>query len=106
MDLESLKNECVSLKNELEAAVQGKSTIKYEYDIYKKRVQSVLAEQDSQYNRTIELERSLQASATACDAKGRELQRAVARLAEMEAMTAQVFAACRGCFYNFIFKII
>jgi chromosome segregation ATPase len=90
VDLESLKNECVSLKSELESAVQGRNAIKSDYDIYKKRVQSVLAEQDSQYNRTIELERSLQASTAACDAKCRELQRALSRLSEMEAITAQV----------------
>jgi hypothetical protein len=90
VDLESLKNECVGLKSELESAVQGRNAIKYDYDIYKKRVQSVLAEQDSQYNRTIDLERSLQASTAACDAKCRELQRALARLSEMEAITAQV----------------
>ena len=90
MDLESLKNECVSLKNELESAVQGRNAIKSDYDIYKKRVQSVLAEQDSQFNRTTDLERSLQASTATCDAKSRELQRVLARLSEMEAVAAQV----------------
>jgi hypothetical protein len=50
----------------------------------------VLAEQDSQYNHTVELERSLQASSAAYDAKSRELQRVLARLSEMEGVTAQV----------------
>lgn len=91
-DLESLKSECASLREEAAAAVQGRISIKSEYETYKKRVQSVLAEQDSQYSRTIELERSLQASMAAIDAKSRDLQRAVARISEMEAISAQVHA--------------
>ena len=87
---ELLKIECTGLKEEAAAAVQARNSIKSDYDTYKKRVQSVLAEQDSQYNHTVELERSLQASSAAYDAKSRELQRVLARLSEMEAVTAQV----------------
>lgn len=89
-DLESLKIDCASLREEAAAAVQGRIAIKSDYYTYKKRVQSVLAEQDSQYNRTIELERLLQASAAAADAKNKETQRALARISEMEAISAQV----------------
>ncbi len=90
MDLESLKLECASLREEAAAAIQGRNFIKSEYDTYKKRVHSVLAEQDLQYNRVIELERLVHASALASDAKSKELQRAHARIAEMEAIAAQV----------------
>ena len=89
-DLESLKIDCASLREEAAAAVQGRNYIKTDYDTYKKRVQSVLAEQDSQYNRIAELESCVQASATVADAKSRELQRVLARLSEMEAVNAQV----------------
>ncbi len=89
-DLESLKVECAGLREEAVAATLGRDLIKSEYDTYKKRVNSVLAEQDSQYNRVIELERLLHASAAASDAKSRELHRALAHISEMEAIAAQV----------------
>ena len=60
------------------------------YDTYKERVHSVLAEQNSQYNRSIKLERLLLVSTAASDAKSRELHQALARLSEMEAVTDQV----------------
>jgi chromosome segregation ATPase len=90
-ELEALKLECAALREEAAAAVQDRNYIKTDYDTYKKRVQSVLAEQDSQYNRIAELESCVQASATVADAKSRELQRVLARLSEMEAVNAQVF---------------
>ena len=82
--------ECAGLREEAAAAVQGHISVKSEYETYNKRVQSVLAEQDSQYNRTVELERCLQVSAAASDAKSRELQRLMARLSEMEVVAEQV----------------
>jgi hypothetical protein len=91
VDLESLKMECARLREDAATAIQGRDSIKSEYDTYKKRVHSVLAEQDSQYNRSIELERLLLVSTAASDAKSRELHRALARLSEMEAVVAQVF---------------
>jgi hypothetical protein len=90
VDLETLKIECLSLREEAAAAIQARDFIKSEYDTYKKRVHSVLAEQDSQYNRVIELERLLHASAATSDTKSRELHRALARLSEMEAIATQV----------------
>ena len=90
VELEALKLECAALREEAAAAVQGRNYIKTDYDTYKKRVQSVLAEQDSQYNRIAELESCVQASATVAYAKSRELQRVLARLSEMEAVNAQV----------------
>ena len=89
-DLESLKIDCASLREEAAAAVQGRNYIKTDYDTYKKRVQSVLADQDSQYNRIAELQSCVQSPATLADAKSRELQRVLARLSEMEAVNAQV----------------
>jgi hypothetical protein len=89
--------ECARLRDELSAAIQGRDSIKSEYDTYKKRVHSVLAEQDSHYNRSIELERLLHVSNAASDAKSKELHLALARLSEMEAIAAQVVCIVARC---------
>ena len=51
---------------------------------------SVLAEQDSQYNRSIELERLLLVSTAASDAKSRELHQVLALLSMIDTVTNQV----------------
>jgi chromosome segregation ATPase len=93
-DLESLKIDCARLREDAAAAVLSRNAIKSEYETYKKRVHTVLAEQDSHYNRASDLEQSLRAAVTACDSKSMELQRALARLSEMEAIAVKVCVDC------------